>query len=146
GLPLLDAMTPALAATAEQKPPKRMLAILTNMGILPHYFFPKTAGENYESTPHLSILEDFRREMTVFSGVSLPDVDGGHSAESCFLTGAPHPTRGGFRNTISLDQFAAEKIGQATRFPSLTLYAGVESQARMGASLSWTAGGVIIPG
>ena len=144
-LPLLDAMTPAIAAAAA-KPPVRMLAICTNLGILPHYFFPETAGDQYESTPYLSILEKYRRDMTVFSGVSLPDVDGGHSAESCFLTGAPHPTRGGFKNTISLDQFAAEKIGQATRFPSLTTYVGVESQARMGASLSWTAGGVIIPG
>jgi hypothetical protein len=150
GLPLLDAMTPAFAAAgagaSAQKPPKRMLAVLTNLGILPHYFFPKTAGEAYESTPYLKILESFRRDMTVFSGVSLPDVDGGHSAESCFLTGAPHPTRGGFRNTISLDQFAAEKLGPVTRFPTLPLYVGVESQARMGASLSWTAGGVIIPG
>lgn len=146
GLPLLDAMTPAFAASDAAKPPKRMLAILTNLGILPHYFFPKTAGAEYESTPYLEIVKDHRRDMTVFSGVSLPDVDGGHSAESCFLTGAPHPTRGGFKNTISLDQFAAEKLGHVTRFPSLTLYAGVESQARMGASLSWTAGGVIIPG
>ncbi len=146
GLPLLDAMLPVFGAPSASKPPKRMLAICTNLGILPHYFFPKTAGVDYESTPYLKILERFRSEMTVFSGVSLPDVDGGHSAESCFLTGAPHPTRGGFRNTISLDQFAAEKLGQVTRFPTLTLYAGVESQARMGASLSWTADGVIIPG
>jgi hypothetical protein len=146
GLPLLDAMTPACAARPATAPPQRMIAICTNMGILPNYFFPKTSGENYEETPYLSLLKDHRRDMTIFSGVSLPDVDGGHSAESCFLTGAPHPTRGGFKNTISLDQYAAEKLGQQTRFPTLTMHVGVESVMRMGSSLSWTAGGVIIPG
>ena len=41
---------------------------------------------------------------------------------SSFLTAAPHPERrAGFRNTISLDQFIAERIGILTRFPSLTL-------------------------
>ena len=34
-----------------------------------------------------SIANDF----TVFSGVSHPDVDGGHPADNCFLTAAPHP-------------------------------------------------------
>ena len=146
GLPLLDAMTPACAAVDTPKPPRRMIAICTNLGILPHYFFPKTAGKDYEATPYLKVLETHRQDLTVFSGVSLPDVDGGHSAENCFLTGAPHPTRGGFKNTISLDQFAAEKLGQQTRFPTLNLHAGVEPVGRMGASLSWTAGGVLIPG
>ena len=59
--------------------------------------------------------------MTVFSGVSLPGVTGGHAAEKCFLTGTPHPERGGFRNWVSLDQFAAEQIGNRTRYPSLVL-------------------------
>ena len=44
---------------------------------------------------------------------------GGHAAEKCFLTGTPHPERGGFRNWISLDQYAAEQLGNHTRFPSL---------------------------
>ncbi len=146
GLPLLDAMTPACLANPAPPPPRRMVAICTNLGIIPHYFFPTTPGPNYESTPYLELLKEHRRDMTVLSGVSFPDVDGGHSAENCFLTAASHPTRGGFKNTISLDQFAADKLGQQTRFPTLNLHAGVEPVGRMGASLSWTAGGVIIPG
>jgi hypothetical protein len=63
-------------------------------------------------------------------------------ADNCFLTAAPHPSSGGFRNTISLDQFMAERIGHLTRFPSMTL--GVNC-ARGSRSLSWTAGGVMIP-
>ena len=38
-----------------------------------------------------------------------------------FLTAAPHPGSGGFRNSISLDQYIATRIGNQTRFPSLTL-------------------------
>jgi len=78
----------------------------------------------------------------VFSGVSHPDVDGGHPADICFLTAAPHPGSGGFRNTISLDQYMAERIGHLTRFPSLTLGVNVQQGQR---SLSWTGSGVLIP-
>ena len=52
---------------------------------------------------------------------AIPGVTGGHAAEKCFLTGTPHPERGGFRNWVSLDQFAAEQIGNRTRYPSLVL-------------------------
>ena len=34
-----------------------------------------------------------------------------------FLTAAPHPASSSFRNTISLDQYIAERIGNQTRFP-----------------------------
>src|SRR6185312_9884925 len=53
---------------------------------------------------------------------------------------APHPASSSFRNTISLDQFMAERIGTLTRFPSLTL--SINGAAR---SLSWTGTGVAIP-
>jgi hypothetical protein len=78
----------------------------------------------------------------VFSGVSHPEVDGGHPADNCFLTAAPHPGSSGFRNTISLDQYIAERIGHLTRFPSLTLGVNVQQGLR---SLSWTGSGVLIP-
>lgn len=140
-LPLLDAMTPAFAATPAAAP-KRMLAICTNMGILSEYFTPKTDGENYEATPYLKILDAFRRDMTVFTGVSHPEVDGGHDADNCFLTAAPHPHRGGFKNSISLDQYIAAQVGHRTRFPSVSIVVGPEQKR----SLSWTGGGVMIPG
>lgn len=141
-LPWLDAMLPAVAGGAgTKKPIRRMVAIQTNMGILPQYFFPEGEGRNYKSSPYLDVLRDFRQDMTVFSGVSHPGVDGGHQAEKAFLTAAPHPGASGFKNSISLDQFAAERIGILTRFPSLTLAAGPESSR----SLSYTRSGVIIP-
>lgn len=140
GLPLLDAMTPAFA-DSKQETPRRLVAIEANMSFLPQFFFPESPGRDYELTPYLSYLKDFQKEMTVFSGVSHPDVDGGHAAEPSFLTAAPHPGRGGFKNTISLDQYAAEQIGIQTRFPSLTLAVSNENKR----SLSFTRSGVQIP-
>src|SRR6188472_224685 len=120
-LPLLDSMRPAGQAAAQAAAPRRMVAIETNMGILPQFFFPSQAGRGYALTPYLDKLAAVRDQMTVFSGVSHPGVTGAHAAEKCFLTGTPHPERGGFRNWISLDQFAAERVGNHTRFPSLVL-------------------------
>jgi hypothetical protein len=140
-LPLLDAMRPAFAATPD--PPRRMLAICNNLGLLPAGFFPEgEGGRDYKLSPYLEHLAAFRGDMTVFSGVSHPDVDGSHSSEVCFLTAAPHPANGGFRNTISLDQFLAEHVGIETRYPSLTLGVNVNRAPR---SLSWTGSGVMIP-
>src|SRR5262249_23990727 len=82
-----------------------------------------------------------RGHVTVFSGVSHPGVTGGHAAEKCFLTGTPHPERGGFRNGISLDQFAAERMGNQTRFPSLVLAMSGENNQ----TLSFTRSGAPIP-
>ena len=148
-LPLLDSMLPtfaraanAAAAKAEAAKPRRMLAICNNLGLVPDQFFPTTTGRGYALSPYLEMMKDHRDDFTVFSGVSHPDVDGGHPADICFLTAAPHPGSGGFRNTISLDQYIAERIGHETRFPSLTLGVNVAQGAR---SLSWTGSGVLIP-
>lgn len=149
-LPLLDSMCPAFTAVARSAEaaatpggkPRRMLAICNNLGLLPEYFFPTSAGRNYELSPYLQALREHRDDFTVFSGVWHPDVDGGHPADNCFLTAAPHPGSGGFRNTISLDQLMAERIGHLTRFQSLTLGVNVQRGQR---SLSWTSSGVMIP-
>jgi len=119
-LPMLEAMTPAFGRSSLTSP-RRMVAIQTNQGIMPMFFFPENAGRDYEATDYLKILAAHRDQLTVFSGLNHPGVDGGHAADKCFLTGTPHPARGGFRNGVSLDQFIAERVGSHTRFPSLTL-------------------------
>jgi hypothetical protein len=148
-LPLLDAMTPVFGSAAKVSAavtpggkPRRMFAICNNLGLLPDQFFPKGSGRDYTLSPYLEVLKENRNDFTVFSGVSHPDVDGGHPADNCFLTAAPHPGSGGFRNTISLDQYIAERIGHLTRFPSLTVGVNVQQGQR---SLSWTGSGVLIP-
>jgi hypothetical protein len=141
-LPLLECLKPVFARGAKPLTPKRMLLISNNLGVLPKPFFPQSTGREYALSPYLSSLADFRGDFTVFSGLSHPDVNGGHSTENCFLTAARGPTKSGFRNQISLDQFAAEKLGQVTRFPTLNLGVNIDKANR---SLSWTRDGVLLP-
>jgi hypothetical protein len=117
-----------------------MLAINFDMGFLPESFFPQDGGRNYTLSPYLKPLAKRKADFTVFSGLSHPEVDGGHAADVSFLTGAPHPLSAGFRNSISLDQFAAQRLGPQTRFPSLALRVGPEEK-----SLSYTGDGVRLP-
>jgi hypothetical protein len=144
-LPFLDAMQPRVARAATTPvaagaTPRRMFGICNNLGVRPDLFFPAAAGRDYEASPYLKLLDAYRNDFTVISGVSHPNVDGGHPSDISFLTAAPHPASSSFRNTISLDQHIAERIGNLTRFPSLTL--AVNGAAR---SLSWTGTGVAIP-
>jgi hypothetical protein len=137
-LPWLDALAPrALAAT--EKPRRRMVCICTPLGLHPPAFFPEKDGKDYPLSPYLEVLKDFRDDFTVMSGLSHPDVGASHDSMFSFLTAAPHPEqRAGFRNSISLDQLAAEHIGGETRFSSLAL-------SCEGFSLSWTRSGALVP-
>jgi hypothetical protein len=134
-------MPKSRAAEAALPVARRMVAIETNMGILPQNFFPEKAGRDYEATEYLKKLDGLRDQVTVFSGTSHPGVTGGHSAEKCFLTGTPHPERGGFRNWISVDQYAAEQLGNQTRYPSLVLAMTNEGNP----TLSYTRSGAPLP-
>jgi len=117
-----------------------MVCICTPLGLHPPDFFPEKTGKDYEPTPYLEVLKDFRGDYTVISGLSHAGMSPGfaHQASVSFLTGVPGAGRPGFRNAISLDQFAAEKIGGRTRFPSLAL-------SSEGAGLSWTRTGALVP-
>lgn len=137
-LPWLESMRAPFARAADGAP-RRMFGICNNLGLLPGPFFPQDAGREYTPSPYLSLLQDHRPDFTVLSGVSHPFVDGGHPSDIAFLTAAPHPASSSFRNSISLDQLVAERIGTLTRFPSLTL------AVNGGRSLSWTRTGVAIP-
>ena len=148
-LPLLDAMTPSLVrAAASTSPidpngiPRRMLAICNNLGVLRGGFFPNDSGFDYTPSRYLKILQEHRKDFTSLEGVWNPDCDGGHPADICFLTAAPHPGRGNFRNTISLDQLMAERIGHLTRHPYLAMGINVAQGLR---SVCWTSNGVLIP-
>jgi BMFP domain-containing protein YqiC len=138
-LPLLESMPAPFARAAAGPAPRRMFCICNNLGVLPEPFFPKDAARDYTPSPYLKLLQEHRADFTVLSGVSHPFVDGGHPSDISFLTAAPHPASSSFRNSISLDQLVAERIGTLTRFPSLTL------AVNGGRSLSWTRTGVAIP-
>jgi hypothetical protein len=138
-LPLLDAVLPRSRVAAATAHRTNMVCICTSLGLHAPLLFPKETGADYALTPYLEILKDVRKDFTLFSGLSHPDQTGanGHTSEMSWLTAA-RPGLAGFKNTVSLDQLAAEKIGLQTRFPSLVLGTGTPS-------LSYTRGGVMIP-
>src|SRR4051812_46554847 len=140
-LPFLAGLSrPSRGAEAAVK--RRFVAVNLGLGFLPANFIPTKTGGDYEPTKYLELLQDYRHEFTVISGTSHPSVDGGHHAERSFLTAAPHPGSPSFKNSISMDQIAAAKIGLQTRFASIVLGS---SGTGMCNGLSWSNGGVEIP-
>lgn len=129
-LPMLDAMIPAFAQTKTSKPPLRMAFVYVPNGIIMPDWTPAQTGKGFDF-PHISEpLAPYRENLLIVSGMTLNggralgDGPGDHArAAASFLTGAhPRKTAGAeINNGVSIDQFAAQQIGKATRFPSLEL-------------------------
>lgn len=139
-LPMLESMSPRLARAAVAGP-RRMVNICNTLGLYKEAWFPTAAGAGYETTEYLSLLEAHRRNFTLFSGFSHEEQTGRqpHNSEITFLTAARRPGLDGFRNTISMDQVAANHLGYTTRFPSVVL--GTASPQ----SQSCTRSGAMVP-
>ncbi len=139
-LPLLESMNPAIGREIAT-PPKRMVLICSTLGLHPPSLFPKTPGRDYESTEYLDLLKDRRDDFTLFSGLSHPDQNGKqpHDTEMTWLSAARNPGLGGFKNSVSVDQYAAKTLGYVTRFPSIALSSNTRK------SQSYTSNGVMIP-
>ena len=136
-LPVLDAMTPAFARPAATKSPPRFVAICGPLGYHAPFLFPQNADDDYRKTPYMNQLKDHVDQLTLFSGLSHPGNNTGHSSDMTWLTSAPRAGRPGFRNTVSIDQVMAQHLRGQTRLPFLSLSGGK--------SLSWTEAGVEIP-
>jgi hypothetical protein len=167
-LPLLEAMQPTFgkaARAAATAAPKRLVAVHLPLGMMPRYFFPgklealempappgRPAAPPMApdrapaaSSPYLDLLGDYAGSFTALAGLSHPGVGGGHAAGSSFLTGAPGTGQGTFRNSESLDQFVAGRIGLDTRFPSLVLGVQKNPVAESVLTVSISRSGVGIP-
>lgn len=125
-LPWLESTAPVARAGDPVAARRRIVAILYPLSFHPPQFFPEQAGPDYTPTRYLQWLEDYRKDFTVFSGLSHPRVAQSHAeSENVFLTGCPVDGRIGgavaIRNTVSLDQLAAAHIGSLTRFPTLNV-------------------------
>ncbi|MCA9047815.1 MAG: DUF1552 domain-containing protein [Planctomycetaceae bacterium] len=138
-LPWLSAMQPAFCEPSADAVPKRFVAMTLGLGLLGDNLNPRTAGTDYEPSPYLESLQDLRDRFTVISGASHPGVGGGHRAEASLLTANPVGSSGKARNTISLDQYMAMHLGNATRFPSLVVSSSGSS------SPCYTENGAMIP-
>jgi hypothetical protein len=130
----------SLAAPRRAETRRRMVAMCAPLGLHPAYFLPEKAGKDYALTPYLEIVKDFRKDFTVISGLAHAGMSPslGHHAGQSFLTSAPGAGRPGFKNSISMDQLAAEHIGDQTRIRSLTL-------SGEGGGLAWTRTGAQVP-
>ena len=132
-LPLLDAMVPALAATARTAatPPTRLGFFYGPNGMfLPNFHPAGDGGPNFAMTPILEPLAPYRDQLTVVSGLSnrgvvSPNEGGGvHSrAHAGWLNGVlPNKTEGAdLRAGKTVDQYAADVLGVDTSLRSLEL-------------------------
>jgi len=122
-LPLLDAMTPALAQGAGPKPAHRFQTVYVPNGMAMEYWSPSTTGRDFELTPILKPLASYREKMLVLSGLNANWNIAHAGAGGSFLTGV---TRGG-RNEVeiladvSIDQLLARQLGSETQLSSLEL-------------------------
>ena len=132
-LPFLDSMVPAFAAIRQSaaSPVRRLCAIYVPNGMQMKSWTPAAEGNAFELTPTLQPLAAFRDQILVLSNLcnkeadSLPgEGDGDHSrAQAAFLTGAHAKKTGGadIEAGISMDQIAAQELGQHTQLASLEL-------------------------
>ena len=124
-LPFLDAMVPALTATAKTaaNPALRFGAVFVPMGERPSHWTPATTGADFQFSPILKPIESFRDSVVVVSNLDRP-TQGTHSTSTAtWLTGsAPKRTEAeDFVAGTSLDQIIAQHIGQDTVFPSIEI-------------------------
>ena len=126
GLPLLDAMVPALTAAARTAamPTRRLGFIYVPHGVIMEQWTPATAGANFEFTPILKPLESFRDSLVVVSNLARPEAnfETQHAgASASWLAGVPPKRTDGpdFAVGTTIDQIVAKAIGQGTTFPSM---------------------------
>jgi hypothetical protein len=143
-LPLLESLTGRVfAKAAASAPPMRMVCIGNLLGFYPPAFFPKKTGAEYELPESIEALKPHQKDFTLYSGLD-HGIKGGHFAMSSFLSGVKTSDAKGMPDgNITVDQRAAETMGGATRFPSLTL--GSESGIHGGCLMSWTRSGTRVP-
>jgi hypothetical protein len=141
-LPWLESIMPQLAQAAQAAQggaPRRMAFFSVPDGMHMPDWRPASVGPLKALPPTLAPLEPVKSNITVFTGLALDggfahhDGPGDHARSAAsFLTGAhPRKTSGkDIHNGISVDQVAADKVGNLTRFASLEL--GGEHGAQAG--------------
>jgi hypothetical protein len=123
--------------------PARMVCVGNMLGFYQPEFFPQGTGRGYELPSLLQPLAPHQNDFTLFSGLD-HGLKGGHFAIHAFLSGVRSGDAKGMpEGNITVDQRAAETIGGATRFPSLTI--GSEDGLHGGCLMSWTRSGVRVP-
>jgi hypothetical protein len=129
-VPLLDAMLPKTALGQTAAAPRRMAFIMFPLGAWMPSWMPTGNGPDYTLTPCLEPFAEYRKDMTVFGGLTCDkgygngDGAGDHArASGAYLTGVQVRKTAGanIQAGISADQVAAARLGDRTRIRSLEL-------------------------
>ncbi|MXX76948.1 MAG: DUF1552 domain-containing protein [Holophagales bacterium] len=127
-LPLLDAMVPSMTAWAKTaaKPVRRLGFVYIPMGSDITRWRPAGGGGALgELSPSLSPLEGFRKQISVISNLELKNAYPGTHATSnaAFLSAAKAKWTEStdYYLGTTVDQIAAQQMGQETQLPSLEL-------------------------
>jgi hypothetical protein len=162
-LPLLDSMVPALSALSRTaaRPVHRFGVVYVPNGMIMPSYLPSVEGANFELTPTLTPLANFRERVLVLSGldcVPTPGRPGGPHAKATtrFLTDVSPPTSETWLDAgVSMDQILANETGKETQLASLEL--AIESSETAGACdtgfacaytniISWKSANTPLPG
>jgi hypothetical protein len=127
-LPLLESMLPAGRARAQAAPSIRAGFIYIPHGATMARWTPAEAGRDFELSEILAPLEHLKHKINIISDLSHPQAygPGGATAHhnrssAVFLSGAMAQAGTQARLGITVDQAAAQVIGQDTPLPSLEL-------------------------
>ena len=131
-LPLLDAMVPALSALSRTAAtaPMRLGFVSVPNGLILRHFLPQSQGRGFDLPRILKPLEPYRDSLTIVSGLAnaagdpLDASSGPHSRGSgCWLSGmrAKRTEGADIRAGTTIDQYAAQAMGQGTPLKSLEL-------------------------
>ncbi|HWN95442.1 MAG TPA: DUF1552 domain-containing protein [Methylomirabilota bacterium] len=136
GLPLLEAMKPLTlfagpaVGAAVKKHPVRMAFLYMANGVNPHTWAPKGVGSEFELSEALQPLAPLQKEIVVLQqlwNAGTNTGDGHYVKTAAWLTGTTitKTTGSNLRSGgVSIDQIAAQRLGNLTPLPSLEL--GIE--------------------
>ena len=130
-LPMLESTQ---TGAKETKTPvaQRLVCVGTYLGFHQQSFFPAKNGPDYKASELLEPINHLRNDFTVFSGLD-HRAGNGHGNWSTFLAGQKN-------SQITLDQIAAPRICQNSRFESLQISAGKVSRP-----MNFTKTGIALP-
>jgi hypothetical protein len=130
GLPLLDSMIPAqtpLARTAATSK-SRLSCIYVPHGATMDKWTPAADGKGFEFTEILAPLEKLRDRVSIVSNLAHPaaggvgsDAGADHARSAAVFLSGVHPEQGSIHVGTTIDQIAAQRIGQDTPLPSIEL-------------------------
>jgi hypothetical protein len=125
-LPLLDAMIPAATAIAKTAaaPKPRLGFFYFPHGAIMEKWTPATAGRDFALSPILEPLAPFRNQLSVISNIGNKPGESRavHALVPATWLSCVHPTEGlAPKMAPTVDQIAAQYIGQDTPYPSLEI-------------------------